>query len=302
MRFCFGFAAVFISLFLVTSCNSDKKVATSTTQLEEQIREKMKAFPEAKYAVAFRNLSNGEELMINAEDSFHAASTMKTPVMIELYKRAAEGNYSMDSTIVIKNNFKSIVDGSEYRLDSMQDSEHDLYLHVGEKMKVKDLIFRMITMSSNLATNILIEEADPKNIISTMRSIGADQIQVRRGVEDSKAFELGLNNRTNAKDLMTIFTHLANGTIVNKTTCDSMIVTLMQQHFTDRIPGKLPKDVKTATKSGSITKVCHDSGIVFLPDGKKYVVVILTSGIANEEKASALIADVSLAIYNYVTR
>lgn len=301
MRSCSGYAAAIILLFSITSCNSHKNVAADSNELEHRIREKVKKFPEAKFAVAFRNLSDNEELLINAEDSFHAASTMKTPVMIELYKKASEGNFSIDGTIEVKNNFRSIADGSNYSLDSVQDSEHDLYLHIGEQLKVKDLIFRMITMSSNLATNILIEEAGPQNIMSTMRSIGAEQIQVRRGVEDNKAFQLGLNNRTNANDLMIIFTHLANGTVVNKPACDSMIATLMHQHFTDRIPGKLPKNVKTATKSGSITKVCHDSGIVFLPDGRKYVLVVLTSGIESEEAASALIADISYEVYLYVT-
>ena len=287
-------------IFGIVNAYAQKELTADKMQLQKNISDKLPLFPEAKYGIAFHNLATGEQFFMNAEDSFHAASTMKTPLMIELFRLSAIGKLSMDQMIPVKNEFASIVDGSKYSLDSTNDSEHDLYTRIGQQLPLKNLIFRMITMSSNLATNILIELAGAKNVIATMRKLGAAQIQVRRGVEDSKAFEAGLNNRTNAIDLMKIFTEIAKGTAVDKAACDSMIGILMHQHFTERIPARLPPGVKTATKSGSITKVCHDSGIVFLPDGRKYVIVILTSGIESEDAASNLIADISKMFYDYV--
>ncbi len=270
------------------------------SELRTLVLKEFENFPEAAFGIAFNDIGSGKKIFFNAEDSFHAASTMKTPVMIELFRQSAEGIISMDNPVLIKNEFSSIIDGSKFSLDSTDDSEHELYRMIGQKLMLKELIFLMITRSSNMSTNILIELAGAKNVVATMRALGAKQIQVRRGVEDNKAFEAGLNNRTNAADLMTIFTHLANGSAVNQAASDSMISILMQQHFTERIPGKLPSTVKTATKSGSITKVCHDSGIVFLQDGRKYVIVILTSGIEKEEDAANLIANVSRIFYDYI--
>ena len=79
-----------------------------------------------------------------------------------------------------------------------------------------------------------------------------------------------------------------------------MIQILEAQYFRDIIPAKLPPGIRTATKSGSITKICHDSGIVFLPGGKKYVVVLLSKGIEDQRRATEVLASVSKIIYNHV--
>src|SRR6188768_105821 len=90
--------------------------------LEFEIEKKL-FIDSAQFGVAFKNVQTGETLLMNEKQSFHAASTMKTPVSIELFKQASTGKFSMNDSIEIKNNFKSIVDGSEYSLDSADDSE-----------------------------------------------------------------------------------------------------------------------------------------------------------------------------------
>jgi beta-lactamase class A len=158
----------------------------------------------------------------------------------------------------------------------------------------------MITKSSNLATNLVIEIVDAKKVTATMRSLGANDIEVLRGVEDSAAFNRGMNNMTTAFDLAVIMEHIARGNIVSKKACDEMIKILLDQYFKDIIAAKLPSDVKVASKSGSITAICHDSGIVFLPDGSKYVVVLLSRGIQDHAVSTETLATVSKIIYDYV--
>ncbi len=142
----------------------------------------------------------------------------------------------------------------------------------------------MITKSSNLATNILIDLVGAKNVNKTMRSIGANDIKVLRGVEDGKAFDKGMNNTVTAYDLMLLFERIANGKMVSKQASDAMIDILFKQTFNSVIPARLPKDVRVAHKTGSITGIYNDSGIVYLPDGRKYVVVLLSKGL---EEAAA---------------
>lgn len=251
------------------------------------------------FAVAFKDLGSGEELVINEHLSFHAASTMKTPVLIETYKQAAAGKFSIADSILVKNKFKSIADRSAYTLDPASDSETDLYTKIGTKLPVYDLLYRMIIESSNLATNLIIELTGAENVTETMRKLGAKDIRVLRGVEDTKAYEKGLNNTTTAYDLMLIFANMAEGKTVNKESSDAMLRILLDQKFNDKIPAKLPADVKVAHKTGSITGVNHDSGIVFLPDGRKYVLVLLSKDIEDEKAAVNAMANVSGMIYEY---
>jgi beta-lactamase class A len=133
-----------------------------------------------------------------------------------------------------------------------------------------------------------------------MRSYGATGIQILRGVEDQKAYDKGLNNTTTAYDLMLIFEKIATGKAVNKKASEAMIQILLDQQFNDIIPAQLPKEVKVAHKTGFITGIHHDSGIVFLPNGRKYILVLLSKNLADEKEAIKTMANVSRLIYNYM--
>lgn len=290
-----------VILFSVISMNSLKpQPKIDTAQMRKEILAEFAKQPTGTFAVAFKDISTGEIFLMNAHESFHAASTMKTAILIETFKQATGHKFSLTDSILIKNSFKSIVDGSPFSLDSADDSEKNLYTRIGTKLPVNDLLYRMITESSNLATDLIVDLVGAENANKTMHELGAKDIKVLRGVEDNKAYDLGLNNTVTAYDLMVIFDHIADGTVVNKKACDAMIKILMHQHFREKIPALLPADVRTATKSGSIDKISHDSGIVFLPDGRKYVVVLLSRGIENEKSADETLARISRIIYNYM--
>src|SRR5580704_15628186 len=128
-------------------------LATAVPGIEESIRKSG-----ADVGVAFRTLDGKTEWFYHADDSFHAASTMKVPVLIELFREAREGKLKLDDTLVIKNEFHSLADGSVYALDAADDSEADLYKAVGQTRTLRELAELMITVSSNFATNLLIEK------------------------------------------------------------------------------------------------------------------------------------------------
>jgi beta-lactamase class A len=285
-----------VIIFAITSC--DRK--QSPEELRKLITEEFSQQP-GKFAVAFKDLTTGEEILINEHELFHAASTMKTPVMVEVYKQVAEGKFSLKDSILIKNEFKSIVDSSLYSLNVKDDSDTLIYNHIGEKRTVYALMYDMIIVSSNLATNLIIELVNAKNVTNTLRSIGANDIQVLRGVEDSKAFEAGLNNQVTANDLMLLFEKIDKEELVNSEASMAMMDILLNQKFNDIIPAYLPKEVKVAHKTGWITGVHHDSGIVFLPDGRKYVLVMLSRDLNDEDAGVKAMATVSKMIYDHVT-
>lgn len=253
-----------------------------------------------EFAVAFKDLATGEQILINEKMKFHAASTMKTPVMIEVYKQADQGKFNLSDTIKVINEFKSIVDGSTYTLRSEDDSFEELYALENTYKRIDSLVYDMIIVSSNLATNIIIDLVGAENVTNTMRDMGAPDIQILRGVEDIKAYEKGMSNTTTAYDLMVIFEKIANSQAVNSASSEAMILTLLDQKFNSIIPAKLPENVKVAHKTGSITGVHHDSGIVFLPDGRKYVVVFLSKNLEDFDKSTEVLADISGMIYKYV--
>jgi len=287
-----------ILLILSVMISPPKNTLTNPEQLKKHINAEL-AKQKGTFAVAFKNLQTGEEILINEKVNFHAASTMKTPVLIEAYKQSAAGKFKITDPILVQNEFKSIVDESPFSLNAGDDSDSLLYTKVGTKLPIYDLLYLMIIKSSNLATNIIIDLVGAQNVNKTMREMGADDIQVLRGVEDNKAYQKGMNNTTTAYDQMLIFNAMAQGKTVDKKSSDAMINILLDQAFNDKIPAQLPKNVKVAHKTGWIKGINHDAGIIFLPDGRKYVLVLLSKEMTDDKAGVATMANVSKMVYDY---
>lgn len=250
--------------------------------------------------VAFYDLAGGEEFLIKPDESFHAASTMKVPVMMEVFRQAKEGMLSLEDYIAIKNDFISIADNTRYSIAAESDSEQSLYKRIGQAETVRELVSLMINASSNLATNILIERVTAPRVMKLMEQLGAKNIRVLRGVEDSKAYQQGLNNTTTARDLMIILRSLAERRAVSSKASDEMVKILLEQKFNEGIPAGLPASVRVAHKTGSITRINHDAAIVYPTNRKPYVIVVLTRGIEDENRAHKLIADISRAVFDSI--
>lgn len=256
----------------------------------------------AVVSVAFRDFQTGDSLFVNADESFHAASTMKVPVMIELFRQIDAGKWTLVQTVPLANEFRSIVDGSPYSLTAGDDSDSSAYLLVGKQVPLAFLVDRMITRSSNLATNALIELVDAKKANATAHALGATNIKVLRGVEDGKAFRAGLNNTTTARDLAVLLGAIETGRAASRESRDAMIDVLSRQAFNTEIPAGLPPGTKVAHKTGWISGVLHDAAIVYPPGRKPYVLVVLTRDIPDVNNARPLIADISRLVYNHATR
>lgn len=285
------FAFLFFLLSLLARPTPAQSIPLS---VQQQIQSRI-ASSHADVAIAFRTLDSKSEFFYHSDDSFHAASTMKIPVMLELFRQSSAGKLHLSDSLPIHNEFHSIVDGSLYKLDPADDSELDLYKAEGQSRTLSQLCELMITLSSNLATNLLIEKLGVDNIRATVHSYNADGMNVLRGVEDQKAFDKGLNNTTTARALQILLTAIANGKAVDASSSQQMIEILERQHFNEGIPAGLPPGTRVAHKTGEITKIHHDAAIVFTP--RPFVLVILTRGLPDEKDSSALIADLTRLLY-----
>lgn len=180
----------------------------------------------ADVAVAFRTLDGTTEWLLRADEPFHAASTMKVAVLVELYRQVRAGRVKLDDTLTVTNEFHSLTDGSPFTLDPNDDSERDLYTAVGTTRTLRQLSELMITISSNLATNLLMDKLGVNNIRAGVHALGADGMNVLRDLEDTKAYEAGRNNTTTARALLRLMVAIAHGEAVDQAACREMVAIL----------------------------------------------------------------------------
>ena len=286
----------YLFLFLLFSCNAEKDYDAFENKLKNLLKSHKGTF-----AIALKNMDDGKSILINENEVFHAASTMKTPVMIEFFKKINEGKISSDDSLLINNEFSSIVDGSKFELSSFDDSDEDIYKNLGKYISTDKLVYDMITRSSNFGTNLLIDYLNAEDVNNTMKNIGAKNMKVLRGVGDLKAFDLGLSNTTTAADLLIIYEKLAMGEIVNNESSNKMIRILKDQVYNDIIPKYLPEKVEVAHKTGWISGVRHDSGIVYIGNNEKYILVLLSKNLEDDIEGADFLAKISLEIYNFLS-
>jgi beta-lactamase class A len=277
---------------LLLSCASAGEPANLGGQLEQFFHRQ-----DVNIAIAYRNLGTGAFYFHNEDDNFHAASTMKLPVMMALFQTIDAGERKLSEPVPVRNQFQSLVDASPFTLDPKDDGDPDLYQAVGSTRTLEELIRRMIVRSSNLATNILIERLGASRATDLLRSLGAYQMKVLRGVEDEKSFKAGLNNTASAKDLEILLAALAKGEAFSPASNAKMIEILKAQELNEKIPAYLPKGTPIAHKTGDITGVHHDAAIVFPPGEPPYVLVVLTRGFQDEKQANQVIAEISRVVW-----
>lgn len=240
-----------------------------------------------------------DSVAVSADLRMHAASTMKVPVMMRLFRDEEEGRISLHDRIPVTDTFASIVDGSPFRLPRESDSDSTFYDRMGESVSYRELTERMITRSSNLATNLLIQAAVPGRVTELLRSLGADSMQVVRGVEDLRAFEAGLSNTTTARDLGRALLALLDPDAFSAPAREEMLGILERQEFRELIPAGLPPGTRVANKTGWITGHHHDAAVIFPPDSEPYVLVILVRGPTEPAQAQGLISALSREVWEF---
>ena len=247
--------------------------------------------------ISFYDAETTIQWSYNADHYFHAASTMKLAVLLGVLRQVDRGELTLDAPVHVRNRFTSIVNQEPFMLELTRDGDPDVYGHLGKTLTVKELAYWMITKSSNLATNLLVDVVGIPTIQIALDELEIDGIRVLRGVEDQRAFEAGLNNEVTANGLLKLLRLIADHRAYSQFACEQMLEIMLEQQYRSGIPAGLPKAARVAHKTGNISTVHHDAGIVFLDDRKPYVLVILTQFTPEQGRGSA-VADVSRDIFS----
>jgi beta-lactamase class A len=251
-------------------------------------------------AVAVHDFEHRTSWRLNSERWFHAASTIKVPVLLGVFDAIEQGRLEPHSRIHVRNRFLSVVDGTAYRVASSRDANTEVHSARGRMMLVRELAEHMIVTSSNLATNLLLDVVGTRAIQETLARLGLAGIELRRGVEDEAAWEQGINNRITADGLCDALRLIEERKAISESASDAMLEILHGQRFRRGIPAGLPDDARVAHKTGEMSTAAHDAGIVYLKDRRPYVVAILTEWDAGTDNGrQETIAGISRAVYEY---
>lgn len=237
----------------------------------------------------------------HAERWFHAASTIKIPVLLGVYDAVEKGRFSSGNWVHVRNRFLGVVDGAPYRIDPGRDADSEVHAAVGRTMRIRDLARHMIVRSSNLATNLLLDLVGPEEIQATLDRLRLDGIELRRGVEDLAAWEEGVNNRVTAHGLLGALRVLEEGAYFAPELTGEMLDILHAQEFRSGIPAGMPDGTRVAHKTGEISTAAHDAGIVYLPDREPFVLVVLTEWASDGSTRKDTIARIARTVHEYVT-
>lgn len=250
-------------------------------------------------AVAAHDLESGLRFSLRGDRWFHAASTIKVAVLLAVFRAADEGRLHLDDSLHVRNRFISVADGDPFRLSPDSDAMPELYQLVGRTAKISTLAEGMITASSNLATNLLLDFVGVEYARKVLRDAQVDGVELRRGVEDHAAHDRGINNEVTADGLVRLLSAV-RGDFLRNESKEQAIRILLEQRFNSMLPARLPAHAAVAHKTGEISTACHDMGIVYLPEREPYIAVVLTEFDSEGDGRREIVAAISGAIYRMI--
>jgi beta-lactamase class A len=273
----------------------------SFEQLQTRLEELERSTGAHALAVALHDEEREIAFAWHAERWFHAASTIKLAILVGVYSAIHRGVLKPDARLHVRNRFHGALDGLPYRVRSERDPNAEVQAAIGKTMRISELARHMIVTSSNLAANLLLDLVGLAEVHAALDHLQVSGIDIRRGLEDERAWEAGLNNRVTANGLVQLLRAIAERRAFTPELSQQMLDILYGQEFRSGIPARLPREVRVANKTGEISTIAHDAGIVFVPDRKPYVLAILTEWPIDGTGRSSTIATISREVYELLT-
>src|SRR5688500_7756108 len=243
--------------------------------------------------VAIADFESGRDFAYLGDRWFHAASTIKLAVLVGVYGAIHRGELLPQSRVHVRNRFLSVHDGSPYRVRVDRDANAEVHREIGRTLRVSELADHMITSSSNLATNLLLDLVGLDVLQRTLEQFALEGVDLRRGVEDELAFQHGIDNRVTARGLVGLPRLIGEGGAFSTERSRPMLAELHRQQFRGGGPAGLPRGARDANKAGDISTVAHDAGLVYPPDRRPYAIAVLPGWEPSATGRSATIAAAS---------
>lgn len=239
--------------------------------------------------VAIKDLAGGEEILINADQTFPTGSSIKIPILIELHKQAAAGRYELSETRKILRQNK--VGGS---------GVINLFSEESSQLSLHDLSVLMIVLSDNTATNMLIDQVGMTNVNRTLDEAGLKNIRLQRKMIDVAASARGQENLATPREAMRLMEMLARGRIVSQGVSEEVIKTLRFRKSSP-IPRLIPPNIPIANKPGGIEGASCDWALVEVPN-RPFAIVVMTTYNGETANADEAIARIAKLAYDYFSR
>lgn len=253
-------------------------LTAARTELDDLIRR-----APGTVGLVIEDLTTGERLEWSPETQFLAASIIKIPILVEGLRQAEEGTVRLDQMVPVPDDAKVGGFGILKELTSVT------------SISLLDLLTLMIIVSDNTATNLCIDVLGVESINRTIASLGLTGTQLQRKMMDYEARDRGLENFTTPADVARLLRLIATRQILTPEACDLALDIMARQQVRDRLPLYLPDDMRVAHKTGELSGVRHDAGVIFF-ESDPVIVVALTQGFSDQLSQSFVGGDASALI------
>lgn len=237
---------------------------------------------------------------VNADATHYAASTMKVAVLAAAYRLADAGLLDLDADVPVHDDFPSRSGAGTYRNNRDYDSDPEPWERLGATMPLRSLVKRMIVRSSNLATNLVLEQvwaAEPDALDRVWKDVDAAGSTTPCGIEDDLAREAGIRNYVTAADLAGLLAAIRGGDLASAASSLAMMDTLLAQEVDHDIVRGLPAGTRVAHKNGWVTGVHHSAALIFPPDARPFTLVTCATADLDHDAGWALLARVASAAW-----
>ena len=253
------------------------------TSLKAKLQDLATKYPQLQPGAFFVDIDNGAYVNFNGETTFSAASTIKIPVLVAFFEDVDAGKIYLDEMLTME---KELIAGGS---GAMQ------YQKPGKKFTALETATKMIVISDNTATNMLIARLGGKEALNQrFRDWGLKVTVIRNPLPDLEG-----TNTTSPRDLSHLLARVNQGELVSLRSRDRLLVIMRQTRTKTLLPKGLEKDAIIAHKTGDIGSVLGDAGIVDMPNGKRYIGAAMVKRPHNDYSARTLIQQISRAAYQH---
>lgn len=289
LKLCRAPLTLVIALFVVLPITAqEENRAILHRKLAAEIEKIAMSF-DGVLGIAIRDLTTGEEFLINANLTFPTGSSIKIPILIELHKQAATGKYKLTDQRWLERADK--VGGSGV-INNFGDHTSQLSL--------SDLAVLMIVLSDNTATNMLIDQTGMANVNATLDQLGLKAIRLRRKMIDTAASARGDENIATPAASLELMTRLYRGEVLSRSLSDD-VLRFLKLRKGSPIPKLIPSNIVIANKPGGIEGVACDWAIVYVP-GRPFAISVMTNYNGEAANADDAISQIAKLAYDYFAR